>query len=131
MGETPALELLPCRMSKKPISNCANLSHVVNFEWHIHERGGLVPYSSALLATIPLPVRPLDDKRRRLELVQSAGGWGDASSAPPRGRGRVCCAGPRCNVDASPEARALHRRTADKFGRVRMEAAALFLASVK
>src|SRR5215831_15503829 len=52
-------------------------------------------YFSALLATIPLPVHPLDDKRRRLELVRSAGGvhgWvGWHRRVPPRGRGRVCC----------------------------------------
>ena len=33
------------------------------------------------------------------------GGSGGTDVCPPRGRGRVCCAGPRCNVDASPEAR--------------------------
>jgi hypothetical protein len=54
-------------------------------------------YSSALLATTPLPIRPVGDKRRRLELVRSAGGvdgWvGWHRRVPPRGRGRVYCAG--------------------------------------
>jgi len=62
-----------------------------------------------VLATIPLLVHLPDDKRRRLELVRSAGGvdgWvGRHRRVPPRGRGRVYCAGPRCNVDASAEAR--------------------------
>jgi hypothetical protein len=37
------------------------------------------------------------------------------------------CRRPRCNVDASPEARTLHRRTADKFGRVRWKRLHYFL----
>jgi hypothetical protein len=62
MGETPALELLPCRKSNKPFSNCANPSHVVNFEWHIHEHGGagssLATRLSAHIGPAQEPPRP-------------------------------------------------------------------------
>jgi hypothetical protein len=45
MGEALALELLPCCKSKKPISDCANLSHVVNFKMvYPRTRGELVPH---------------------------------------------------------------------------------------
>jgi hypothetical protein len=52
-------------------------------------------YSSALLATTPLPIRPVGDKRRRLELVRSAGGvhgWSGGTDVCLRGVADGCVA---------------------------------------